>query len=552
MIDIANLLQTQAQTQIPVTGSNDTSQPGLFEGIMNELANINLDSNLELVDTSQVIMTQENNILPQTQPVMNLLASVNPDLNPDSNSQNPEVFTPEKFMMTQTQTNNQTQPGISATQAFIASDSVSIKPGELVSRILNDDKISAKITALPEEKLQELSNILEALQNSESDSEIETCLEKLFALLNDSDGDENLILNKDIPDSKTLQKVTDTPKTSHEIVNEPEDPDSDSDSDSESKAPELKESTQEINQFAGFGQVPVDNHTPDADNDSDKNISVNNNAPKRTQARITLDDNSNHEPVQAPDANNNESKTESRFNNVLNESENPDNDKNDKSENNQSQGSNQGSQDNSRENNTSRTRRVTQTQNNNQTQSGRTNSHRTESHSNFQSFFEGIMTSRRTNSQNISQPLNLRATNNFTQSSTLREGIVNVVRFIRSEGVHRASMIIDPPAIGRISVELTSSSSGVEASIKVASEQIRQLVQDQLTQLRMNLSEQGVQVAEFTVDVQQDNQQNQNNNHNNQENNYPGRSGAVSDTDMTGEPEEFRVDLTEGLLYWVA
>ena len=60
---------------------------------------------------------------------------------------------------------------------------------------------------------------------------------------------------------------------------------------------------------------------------------------------------------------------------------------------------------------------------------------------------------------------------------------------------------------GRISVELTSSSSGVEASIKVASEQIRQLVQDQLTQLRMNLSEQGVQVAEFTVDVQQDNQQ---------------------------------------------
>ena len=111
-------------------------------------------------------------------------------------------------------------------------------------------------------------------------------------------------------------------------------------------------------------------------------------------------------------------------------------------------------------------------------------------------------------------------------------------------------MIIDPPAIGRISVELTSGTSGVEASIKVASEQIRQLVQDQLTQLRMNLAEQGVQVAEFTVDVQQDNQFSGNSQNESQQDGRGNFIGTISEDD--DDTEEFRIDLEEGLLYWVA
>ena len=130
---------------------------------------------------------------------------------------------------------------------------------------------------------------------------------------------------------------------------------------------------------------------------------------------------------------------------------------------------------------------------------------------------------------------------------TLRDGIINVVRFIRADGVHKANVVIDPPALGRISVELTSGSSGVEASIKVASEQIRNLIQDQLDQLRMNLSQQGVQVAEFTVDVQQDNSGNQQ--QNSQQGNQDRNFFTIADDE---EPEEFRVDLEEGLLYWVA
>ncbi|MBQ7196491.1 MAG: flagellar hook-length control protein FliK, partial [Synergistaceae bacterium] len=128
--------------------------------------------------------------------------------------------------------------------------------------------------------------------------------------------------------------------------------------------------------------------------------------------------------------------------------------------------------------------------------------------------------------------------------------LVNVVRFIRADGVQKANVVIDPPALGRISVELTSSSSGVEASIKVSTEQIRQLVQDQLTQLRMNLSEQGVQVAEFTVDVQQDSQNGGGNSQNeNQQDEQRNFIGGLEEEDDT---EDFRIDLEDGLLYWVA
>jgi flagellar hook-length control protein FliK len=63
----------------------------------------------------------------------------------------------------------------------------------------------------------------------------------------------------------------------------------------------------------------------------------------------------------------------------------------------------------------------------------------------------------------------------------------------------------------------------------------------------MNLSQQGVQVAEFTVDVQQDNSGQQ---HNPQQQEQGMLNfGGMTDDDET---EEFRVDLEEGLLWWVA
>lgn len=180
---------------------------------------------------------------------------------------------------------------------------------------------------------------------------------------------------------------------------------------------------------------------------------------------------------------------------------------------------------------------------------------RTEAHNDFQSFFDGITRTRRSSSRINTQPLSLR-TGTYDSSgiqergSTLRNGIVNVVRFIRSDGVHKANIVIDPPALGRITVEITSGTSGVEASVKVASEQIRQIVQDQITQLRDNLSQQGVQVSEFTVDIQQE-FGGQGQNSGGQEQNQRG-SYDLTAQDADEDTENFRVDLEEGLLYWVA
>ena len=165
----------------------------------------------------------------------------------------------------------------------------------------------------------------------------------------------------------------------------------------------------------------------------------------------------------------------------------------------------------------------------------------------FQSFFEGVLAHRRTAAREAPAPLNLnpRAAD-FTHGEALREGLVNVVRFVRADGAQRASVVVDPPALGRVTVELASGTSGVEASIKVASEQVRQLVQDQLSQLRMTLEQQGVQLAHFAVDVQQDEGRGQ------RDTGRDGRRHGRRVEAVEDEPLEFRVDLEQGMLCWVA
>jgi flagellar hook-length control protein FliK len=139
----------------------------------------------------------------------------------------------------------------------------------------------------------------------------------------------------------------------------------------------------------------------------------------------------------------------------------------------------------------------------------------------------------------------------LSRNEALREGVENVVRFARASGEQRASLVVDPPALGRVSVELTHSAAGLEASIKVTSEQVRQLIQDQLAQLRLTLAQQGVQLTHFSVDVRQDNgRQRQETEQGRQRRPVGGLGGGAGGGEE--EPAVFRVDLNEGLLYWVA
>ena len=166
----------------------------------------------------------------------------------------------------------------------------------------------------------------------------------------------------------------------------------------------------------------------------------------------------------------------------------------------------------------------------------------------FGQFFENVAAQRETSGASDAPKLNL--SSGLSQGETLHDGLSSVVRFIRADGTQKASLIVDPPALGRISVELVSGTAGLEASIKVSSEQIRQLIQDHLVQLKLSLEQQGVQLTHFSVDVQQDNTRG-NHSHGDR---TPRSHGRAGDVDVAGEEALpcFQVDLNQGLLYWIA
>ena len=137
--------------------------------------------------------------------------------------------------------------------------------------------------------------------------------------------------------------------------------------------------------------------------------------------------------------------------------------------------------------------------------------------------------------------------------AAVEDGIQHVVRFLRTEGRQAASIIVDPPALGRIEIELVSIAKGVEASIKVASEQVRQLVQDHITVLRNHLEQQGVHLGEFVVDLRDNSKGNSGQNTFAGEKNSRRRGASVLESESIDETvPSFRMDLEHGLLSWVA
>ncbi|MDI9370224.1 MAG: hypothetical protein GX181_02635 [Synergistaceae bacterium] len=134
----------------------------------------------------------------------------------------------------------------------------------------------------------------------------------------------------------------------------------------------------------------------------------------------------------------------------------------------------------------------------------------------------------------------------------LEDGVQHVVRFLRSEGRQAASIIVDPPALGRIEVELVAVAKGIEASIKVSSDQVRQLVQDHITVLRNHLEQQGVHLGEFVVDLRDSSEGRQDrdgSSHKPRRGRTTPLTGAEDTEDIT---PSFRMDLEHGLLYLLA
>jgi flagellar hook-length control protein FliK len=566
--EIAAFIQSQFQTQTPQgtnTSSNnhEDSQPGLFDSFMSEyisgeentadtnaVVNTNTDNQ---ENTTQLITFKGTNSFSQS--VIDILAGFNDNQEfQDISARINDII--GRLKDSGEDIHDDVQGIISRIKSVI-SEKISALNSELpddidglISRILND-------ASIPEDTKQEIISAVDDLVKSIRDSEL---------------ADENIkSLASKISD--VIHEHLNTHKGTSSVHDNVEDNDDTEDENADNDNAEVRTASFNVQ---GASVIPIDSVRSDTVSESSQpEITEQNHSSQQTlqtqllsnesrpiTQKVNMKPQNEHEAESATETETEETKHESNSSNFNEHLEHADNENSTSNHNQnpqeQSQSNNpSGHEENSPEHEQTRrtrndSRRTSSSGTSSRTQNEltETNSRRTESHNTFQSFFEGVLSSRRNSSRTSSAtPLNLQtASYRLNESQTLRDGMTNIIRFIRADGVQKANVVIDPPALGRISVELSSTSSGVEASIKVASEQIRQLVQDQLSELRMNLSQQGVQVAEFTVDVQQDNSGNSNH----QSGHYGNEQRAFAISEADDETEEFRIDLEEGLLYWVA
>ncbi|MCF7935525.1 MAG: flagellar hook-length control protein FliK, partial [Synergistales bacterium] len=142
--------------------------------------------------------------------------------------------------------------------------------------------------------------------------------------------------------------------------------------------------------------------------------------------------------------------------------------------------------------------------------------------------------------------------------AAFNQGVARVVRFVSTADGHRARIVVEPPALGRVDVSLRSTQGGIEATLRVDSEALKQAVQGQLGELRNTLQQQGVEISELSVDVrqQEEHQSPYQQNGAGTGKGQRGKNGAFRrDGDETEEDEtalEAQLDLERGVLHWVA
>jgi flagellar hook-length control protein FliK len=84
----------------------------------------------------------------------------------------------------------------------------------------------------------------------------------------------------------------------------------------------------------------------------------------------------------------------------------------------------------------------------------------------------------------------------------------------------------------------------------VTSEQVGQLVQEQVTQLKSALAQQGVDLTQFSVDIRRDDAHQFDRRE--PEKRLNPRRDSVDNNEEGLEETAFRIDMRQGLLYWVA
>lgn len=134
---------------------------------------------------------------------------------------------------------------------------------------------------------------------------------------------------------------------------------------------------------------------------------------------------------------------------------------------------------------------------------------------------------------------------------SLSNGLVNVVKFLQSNGELKAQVIVDPPSLGRVEVQIHAVPGGaLEASFSVDNASIRDMIKAQVPLLQDLLAQQGISISQMSVDVRTGDGQRQR---------WDGTKGskrgrfAAEGVDSLEEAVPLaRIDLEQGILMWIA
>ncbi|NCC96243.1 MAG: flagellar hook-length control protein FliK, partial [Synergistales bacterium] len=135
----------------------------------------------------------------------------------------------------------------------------------------------------------------------------------------------------------------------------------------------------------------------------------------------------------------------------------------------------------------------------------------------------------------------------------LPHGLAQVVRQVMADGTQKATVIIDPPALGRVEVEVRATSTGIEASFKVDSAQVRDMIKPQIPILQDMLSQNGIVASSISVDIRQGDERRSPWRDSLDSIKLRRRKGAVDEGEVEITSMEIaRIDMERGVLQWYA
>ena len=79
--------------------------------------------------------------------------------------------------------------------------------------------------------------------------------------------------------------------------------------------------------------------------------------------------------------------------------------------------------------------------------------------------------------------------------------IVRQASFMNQKSMSSAVINLDPPSLGKLKLSIVTENSKVTGKILVESVEVKELIQNSLSELRENLAQNGLKIDSFDVDV---------------------------------------------------